>query len=187
MRVANYDGFVSFIGLRSFRLSTLDGTEVTIPNANIIDNAVENVTREPARRIVLVLQLTYGTNAEQMQLAMNILRDIAVNNPHVDNNCHIFFSDFAEYSLNIKFIYYIKKGSDIFETQSEMNLLILSRFNSNGIHFAFPTHSLYVENIKDVEANELASHDAKALKGQEVKKLKDVEIKKIESKTSDSK
>lgn len=187
VRVANYDGFVSFIGLRSFRLSTLDGTEVTIPNANIIDNAVENVTREPARRIVLMLQLTYGTNAEQMQLAMNILRDIAVNNPHVDNNCHIFFCDFAEYSLNIKFIYYIIKGSDIFETQSEMNLLILSRFNSNGIHFAFPTQSLYVENIKDVEANELGNHDAKALKGQEVKKLKDVEIKKIESKTTDSK
>ncbi|MBO7496561.1 MAG: mechanosensitive ion channel family protein, partial [Salinivirgaceae bacterium] len=61
VRVAGYDGFVRFIGLRSFRLTTLDGTEVTIPNANIIDNAIENVTREPSRRIVLSLQLTYGT------------------------------------------------------------------------------------------------------------------------------
>ena len=187
VRVANYDGVVSFIGLRSFRLNTLDGTEVTIPNSNIIDNAVENVTREPARRIVLKLQLTYTTNAEQIELAMNTLKDIALNNPHVDNNCHVFFCDFAEYSLDIKFIYYIIKGCDIFGTQSEMNLLILNRFQSNGIHFAFPTHSLFVENTTNIETNELASHDAKALKGQEVKKLKDVEIKKIESKASDSK
>lgn len=187
VRVANFDGNVTFIGLRSFRLSTLDGTEVTIPNANIIDNAVENVTREPARRITLKLQLTYGTTPAQMQRAMEILKEIAVENPHVDNACHVFFNEFADYSLSLKFIYYIIKGSDIFETQSEMNLLILSRFHEEGLRFAFPTHSLYVENGAEDNSEKLEAPKSKAIASRETKKLEDVEIKKIESKTSDSK
>lgn len=181
VRVAGYDGFVRFIGLRSFRLTTLDGTEVTIPNANIIDNAIENVTREPSRRIVLSLQLTYGTTTAQMQRAIDVLRDIALNNPHVEDTCHVYFSDFSDYSLTLKFIYYIIKGNDIFETQSEMNMIILSRFNSVGFEFAFPTHSLYVENSgKHHNAIELADNGLQKLENGEAGKIEGKEIKKLE-------
>lgn len=147
VRVANYDGFVSFIGLRSFRLTTLDGTEVTIPNANIIDNAVENVSREPARRIVLDLNLTYSTTPEQLKKAFGILEDIAHRHDNLKDDCHVYLKTFADSSLDVCFIYYIIKGEDIFAAQSEVNTEILARFNAEGINFAFPTRTMYVNNI----------------------------------------
>lgn len=147
VRVANYDGFVSFIGLRSFRLTTLDGTEVTIPNANIIDNAVENVSREPARRIVLDLNLTYSTTPEQLKKAFGILEDIAHRHDNLKDDCHVYLKNFADSSLDVCFIYYIVKGEDIFAAQSEVNVEILARFNAEGINFAFPTRTMYVNNI----------------------------------------
>lgn len=147
VRVANYDGFVSFIGLRSFRLTTLDGTEVTIPNANIIDNAVENVSREPARRIVLDLNLTYSTTPEQLKKAFGILEDIAHRHDNLKDDCHVYLKNFADSSLDVCFIYYIIKGEDIFAAQSEVNTEILARFNAEGINFAFPTRTMYVNNI----------------------------------------
>jgi len=146
VRVANYDGYVSFIGLRSFRLTTLDGTEVTIPNANIIDSVIENVSREPARRIVLDLNLTYDTTPEKLRKAFGILEDIARRHDDLKDDCHVYMKNFSDSSLDVCFIYYIVKGKDIFAAQSEVNLEILSRFNAEGISFAFPTRTLHVNN-----------------------------------------
>ena len=146
VRVANYDGYVSFIGLRSFRLTTLDGTEVTIPNANIIDSVIENVSREPARRIVLDLNLTYDTTPEKLRKAFGILEDIAHRHDDLKDDCHVYMKNFSDSSLDVCFIYYIVKGKDIFAAQSEVNLEILSRFNAEGISFAFPTRTLHVNN-----------------------------------------
>ena len=148
VRVSGYDGYIVAIGLRSFRLSTLEGTEVVIPSAVIIDNVVENVSREPSRRVILELGLTYDTTPDQMKRAIEILREIADQNPNVENNATAYFNTFADFSINISFIYFIIKGKDIFETQSEVNLAILERFNAEGLNFAFPTQSLYVENMR---------------------------------------
>ena len=46
------------------------------------------------------------------------------------------------------FIYFIIKGKDVFVTQNEVNLAILERFNAEGLNFAFPTQSLYVEGVR---------------------------------------
>ena len=146
VRVANYDGYVSFIGLRSFRLTTLDGTEVTIPNANIIDSVIENVSREPARRIVLDLNLTYDTTPEKLRKAFGILEDIARRHDDLKDDCHVYMKNFSDSSLDVCFIYYIVKGKDVFAAQSEVNLEILSRFNAEEINFAFPTRTLHVNN-----------------------------------------
>ena len=57
-----------------------------------------------------------------------------------------FFSGFGDFSLNILFIYYIKKDADILITQDHMNMTILERFNKEKLEFAFPTQTIH--NIK---------------------------------------
>ncbi len=42
--------------------------------------------------------------------------------------------------------YYIKKEADIMETQTEVNMEVLRRFNVAGLEFAFPTQTLYTIN-----------------------------------------
>lgn len=148
VRVSGYDGYIIAVGLRSFRLSTLEGTEVVIPSAVIIDNVVENVSREPSRRVMLELGLTYDTTPDQMRRAMEILQEIAAQNPNIEKNATTYFKTFADFSMNICFIYFIVKGKDYFEIQSQVNLEILSRFNAEGLNFAFPTQSLIVENMR---------------------------------------
>jgi MscS family membrane protein len=148
VRVSGYDGYIVAIGLRSFRLSTLEGTEVVIPSAVIIDNVIENVSREPSRRVVVELGLTYDTTPDQMRRAMEILHEIIAQNPNVENKPTIYFKTFADFSININLIYFIIKGKEVFETQNDVNLAILERFNAEGLNFAFPTQSLYVENMR---------------------------------------
>ena len=147
VKVAGFDGTVIDIGVRSTRLKTLEGRVVTIPNSTFSDSAVENVSLEPSRKIVLNLGLTYDTTPEQMQQAMTILKDIAASNEGAEEDISLGFNAFGDSAMNIIFIYYIKKGADILGTQTEMNMKILEQFTKEGLDFAFPTQTLYTKQI----------------------------------------
>jgi MscS family membrane protein len=143
IKVAGYDGTVIEIGVRSTRLKTLEGRIVTMPNAKFADAPVENISWEPSRKVVVSLGLTYDTQPDQMQNAMDTLTEINRSSASTEEDAIIFFSGFGDFSMNITFIYYIKKSESIAGTQSEINLQILRQFNEKGLEFAFPTQTLY--------------------------------------------
>ena len=144
--VNNFDGVVEDIGIRSIRLRTLERKLVTIPNYKIVDSFIENVSEEPMRRILSKIGLTYKTSPEQMDLAISILKNMPQKVNGIDkNDIYVFFSDFADFSMIITFIYFIKKNSDIPQTISEVNLELLRSFNAAGLQFAYPTQTVYLE------------------------------------------
>jgi len=145
--VNGFDGMVKEIGIRSTRIQTLDGRTVTLPNGTIANNSIINISSEKARKITLDLGLTYDTTPINMQLAMDLLQEISKQNSHLDSTKTVTaFTAFGDFSLTLRYIYYIKKGSDIFNTMTEVNMEILKQFNDNKLEFAFPTQTLY--NIK---------------------------------------
>jgi len=143
IKIAGYDGTVTEIGLRSTRLRTLEGRIVTIPNSTFTDVPVENITREPSRKISMDLGLTYDTTNDDIEKAIGILKKIIEDNSNTDTKMIATFNAFGDFALNIKFIYYISSGANISDTQTEINLEILRLFNANGLNFAFPTQTLY--------------------------------------------
>ena len=143
IRISGFDGTVSEIGLRSTKIKTLAGTEVTVPNSTFTDSAIENVSREPSRKIALNLGLVYDTDEKGLENAMNILKKIHDKNLNlVEKNVSIGFNSFGDFSLGILFIYYIKKESDILGTQTKINLEILKEFNKVKLGMAFPTQTI---------------------------------------------
>jgi len=139
-----FEGYVREIGLRSTKLETLDGRVVTMPNSNVTDNPVLNVSKEKARKMKTILGLTYDTSVEDMELAKTILADIIEKNEHT-KDAVIAFDSFGDFSLNILFIYWIKGGSPIAKTQDAVNMQILREFNQNKLNFAFPTQTVILE------------------------------------------
>ena len=145
IKVSGYDGVVKEVGLRSTRVETLAGTIVTIPNSTFADSPVENVSLEPSRKVATKLGLTYDTTPEQMNMAMELLRNIATQNPDLEDQVTVAFTEFGDSSMNLNFIYYIRKGSDILAAQTAVNIAVLKEFNSRGLEFAFPTQTLYTK------------------------------------------
>lgn len=143
IKVSGIDGTVKEIGIRSTRIQNLEGRLVTIPNCKFSDDAVENIDQEPTRKVVSNLGLVYGTPAAKMKEAIAILRAIIKENSAlVEENCDISFNSFGAYSLNIVVMYYIKKEADILETQTVINLEIMTRFENAGLEMAFPTQTI---------------------------------------------
>lgn len=145
IKVDSYDGHVENIGIRSTRIRTLDKRLAIIPNYKIVEGAIENVSEEPMFRVLMKLGLVYNTTSDKMKHAMEVLKQIAIENGNIDNDTVLVgFSSFEAYALNITFIYYIKKGCDLFQTPSEINLKILERFSAEGLEFAYPTQTVMV-------------------------------------------
>ncbi|MEA3522741.1 MAG: mechanosensitive ion channel family protein [Campylobacterota bacterium] len=145
--IDGYEGFVREIGLRSTRLETLDGRQVTVPNSAVTDNSVLNISRERGRRIKFYLGLTYDTSVQEIEEAKVILEKIIELNIHTQDSV-IAFDSFGDFSLNVMVLYWIKKGSPIVKAQDEINMQILKKFNEAGLNFAFPTQSLIIDNAQ---------------------------------------
>lgn len=148
IKVNGFDGVVEEIGVRSTRLRTLEGRLVTIPNGQFSDNAVENVTLEPSRKVVNTLGLTYETSPDNMEKAITILNNIVNENPKVENDPLISFNTWGDFSMGILFIYYIKQPEDILSAQTEINMAILRQFNEAGLEFAYPTQMIYKKEVQ---------------------------------------
>lgn len=148
IKAGGFDGTVTEIGLRSTKIKTLEGRTVIIPNAEFADSAVENVSSEPARKVILNLGLTYDMDATKIEEAMQILRDLAAENEEaIQENPSVGFNAFGDFALNVIFVYYIRKSADILGTQTKVNLAILNRFNENGIEMAFPTQTILTKPV----------------------------------------
>lgn len=143
VKVDGFDGFVEDIGIRSTRLRTLEKRVVTIPNYKIVEASIENISSEQMRRVLMNIGLTYATTPEQMQNALGILKNMPKIHKDVDSKELVaVFSEFSPYSLDLKFIYWIKKSGDVVEVPSKVNFEILSRFKEAGLAFAYPTQTV---------------------------------------------
>ncbi|MDA0656082.1 MAG: mechanosensitive ion channel family protein [Proteobacteria bacterium] len=147
--IGGVDGTVKEIGVRSTRLQTLAGRMVVIPNAKFADSIIENITSEPSRKVTLNLGLTYDMKPEQLQQAMDILKEIATEHqPALEEKTLIGFNAFGDFSLNIMFAYYIRPGANILNIQTSINLAIYKRFAEAGLDFAFPSQTVYHKSVE---------------------------------------
>jgi len=149
VKIGSYDGIVQEVGIRSTRIKTLSGTMLTVPNMKFTDGIIENISMEPSRKVTLNLGLTYDTPENKIQLAIDILKDIIANTKGTEENVLVSFNSFGDFSLGILFIYYITKGADILQVQTDVNMQILKRFNDNKLEFAFPTQSILAQISKE--------------------------------------
>jgi len=58
------------------------------------------------------------------------------------------FKEFGDFSLNFEIVYWISSPdyNQYMDTQQKINLLIYDRFAAEGIEFAYPTQTLFLEN-----------------------------------------
>jgi len=143
------EGVVEEVGMRSTRIRTLDGHLVTIPNGELANKTIRNVTKRPFIKRVANITITYDTPPEKVELALAIIREeLSRSNEklHPDMPVRVFFNDFNSASLNILVIYWFVPADywSFMEFDQAFNLAILRRFNEEGIEFAFPTQTLYL-------------------------------------------
>jgi len=144
-----FDGVIEAIGFRSTRMRTLTGHQVIIPNDTMAVSSIENIGRRPNIRRLTNITITYDTPPEKIDQALAIIRKILDNHEGMPEDFppRVYFSEFNPDSLNILVIYWYSPPDywKFMEFSERVNLQIIREFNQEGIKFAFPSTTTYLE------------------------------------------
>ena len=139
---AGETGVVETINIFSTMLRTGDNQEIVIPNSQIYNNTIKNITARETRRIDLVIGIGYG---DSIAKAKTLLNEIINSDPGVlkDPAPTILVLDLADSSINLAVRPWVK-AADYWTVRSDLLQAIKERFESNGITIPFPQRDLHI-------------------------------------------
>jgi potassium efflux system protein len=140
-------GTVKRIGARSSTVQTYQGSEVIVPNSNLISNQVINWTLStPWRRVEVPVGVAYGTDPEQI---INLLVEVAGSNPGVmqDPKPSAFFVGFGDSALNFELRFWSARQESWFQLKSDVTTSVAKALREAGIEIPFPQRDLHVRSI----------------------------------------
>ena len=138
---------VEKIGVRSTHLRSLRGEAVVMNNSALTHTTLLNFADMENRRMIYSLGVTYSTSVEQMKAIPAWVEQIIEVIPNTSfDRCH--FTEFGDSSLNLELVYYIdtRDYTTAMDAQQAVNLGIMECFAKEGIEFAFPSRTLYLES-----------------------------------------
>lgn len=145
--VDNYLGSVEHIGLKTTRVRSLSGEELIFPNSDLTRSRIHNYKSLSERRVVFSIGVVYETPYEKLAAIPGMIQEIIEGQDQIRfDRAH--FKDYGDFSLNFEIVYYVLHPDYnlYMDIQQAINLAILSRFNEEGIEFAYPTQTLFVSN-----------------------------------------
>ncbi len=144
--LGNVTGFVESIGFRSTRVRNLDGHLVSIPNKEVGNATITNITERPNIRTVMNIGIVYDSSLEKVEQALQLLDQALRAHPRTED-AWISFNRFADFALNIQVIHWWS-GTDYKGYLAEMNQINLEvkrQFDLAQIDFAFPTQTVHLK------------------------------------------
>ncbi len=147
--IGDFMGTVEHIGIKTTRINSLGGEQLVFSNTDLTNSRVRNYKRMQKRRIVFKLGVTYQTALQQLKEIPAIITNIIknVSDTALDR---VHFSSYGDFSLNFEIVYYVLTGDygKYMNVQQEINLAIKEEFEKQGIEFAYPTQTLFLEKTQ---------------------------------------
>jgi small-conductance mechanosensitive channel len=144
--VGDYLGSVEHVGLKTTRVRSLSGEQLVFSNNDLLKSRIRNYGRMYERRVVFGLGVTYGTPREKLKRIPEIIRSLieGQENARFDRS---HFKEYGDSALLFESVYYVKVPdyTAYMDIQQVINLGIHEAFEREGIEFAFPTRTVYVE------------------------------------------
>lgn len=136
-------GDVLDIGLRSTKIMTPEQNTLVVPNAELVNTKVVNLSfPSPKIRNKITVGVAYGSDIEKAKMIMKECA-LSVHSVVKEPAPDVFFTKFGDFSLELMLVYTTEKFGDKVPSQDAINMLILKRFQEDGIEIPFPTKVVY--------------------------------------------
>jgi small-conductance mechanosensitive channel len=145
--INNAWGTVLRIGLRSTVVTTLDESEIIVPNSLLVSEMVTNWSlTSPLCRVSVPVGVAYGSD---VPLVLRILVEAGEENPNVlsDPAPSPLFKGFGDSSLDFELRVWISNVRDRLRVRSEICQFIDRRFREEGVEIPFPQRDLHLRSV----------------------------------------
>lgn len=134
----NFSGNIEKIGLRSTRIRTIEKTYISVPNKQMVDTIIDNISLRTQRKAELRLEVALNTNAMQLNDLLQSIRALLKNNVEVAQSS-VFLMDTGKTAHIIQVDYFANMQQSIEqfnELRQVVNLAIIEFMEKNGIELA---------------------------------------------------
>ncbi len=145
--VGDLMGTVEHVGLKTTRLRSLSGEQLVFANADLLGSRIRNFKRMSERRVVFTIGVTYQTSASTLAGIPGQLREVVSGQDGVRfDRAH--FKSCDDSALTFEVVYYVLDPdyNRFMDTQQQVLLAIVARFEEERIDFAYPTRTVYVRS-----------------------------------------
>jgi len=138
VKVNNFTGTIEKIGLRSTRIRTEDKTYISVPNKQMVDSIVDNISLRTERKIILDLQLSVATTALQLAAYSQYIQN-AIRQFNNVSNVMVYISEAGKqyHVLHIECLVSMQlEFNEFIALKEKINVTAIQYANDHTIHFA---------------------------------------------------
>lgn len=144
LRVNNISGTVEKIGLRSTRIRTDQKTYVTVPNKQMVDSIVDNLTLRTQRKGELRLELSLSTPADQLNAFMDGIRKILEKDKLQNSTVFLDNITGSAFLVNVDYFTAPVVIEEFNAMKQQVNLEVLQLMQEMGLNIAGSSTTIMV-------------------------------------------
>lgn len=143
-----YQGTVKKIGIRSTRIESLSGEEMSVPNSVITSAIIKNYSRLKTRRVQILIHVPFETDKDKLKGIPSILK-AAVESVEQTVFAFARFSNISDYSFDYTLAYYINEidYNRYMELLEKVNIAIVEKLREFGVFVTYPIEVVKLDNI----------------------------------------
>jgi small conductance mechanosensitive channel len=145
-------GVVDEIGLFVTEMHSFDNIYISMPNSKVWGNKIENLTKNPTRRVDMEFGIHYD---DDMQKAKSIINEIVSNDERVlvEPEPLIAVGTLADSSVNIR-VRPWTQTENVWPLRYDLTQRIKERFDEENITIPFPQRDVHHFNADDVPGSQ---------------------------------
>lgn len=140
-------GVVKEIGIRSSKISAYDGSEVIVPNGDLISQQLINWTlSNRTRRVELIIGVNYGADIKNVT---EILKQAVAGREGVMENPEplVFLFQFGDSSVNFRVFFWLTDLALAGQLQHDVLAAIYENLQKAGVGFPYPQRDLHIRSV----------------------------------------
>lgn len=162
------EGTVEDIGFRSTKIRNLERAPVYVPNADLADKPVINLSALSYRRIYWKVRIDYRTNLQQLRQIRDEVRNYILEHDEfarpeeLVSTVRIDSLNESSIDMVIECFTRATNNQEYFEIKERLAFKVKDVIETVGAGFAFPSRSVYVESIAQPKPEAFAPPGAPA-------------------------
>ncbi|HSI76953.1 MAG TPA: mechanosensitive ion channel domain-containing protein [Lunatimonas sp.] len=143
IEVGGRSGVVKEVGIRSSTLQSYDGSEVIIPNGDLLSQHLINWTlSDRKRRIEIIIGVAYGSN---LKLVQEVLLEVMKKNEILSiPEPRVFVHNFADSAVEFRMLFWVSNFDTWLGVKNQVMVDTYEAFDASGIEIPFPQRDIHV-------------------------------------------
>jgi MscS family membrane protein len=146
VKVQGFTGNVEKIGLRSTRIRTDQKTFITVPNKQMVDSILDNITLRTQRRVEIKLEVGLSATIDQLRKIIPAIK-MLLQKDDIESST-VFLSDTGKNAHIITIEFFTSMQQNIAEfnaLREEINFAVIELLNKNGVALAAASTDIVVK------------------------------------------